>query len=784
MLSNHKLPKMSSNVNQVLNPTGGMMPNGGGMIDMFVNNIMLTKLMDSDYKLDIHNILKLIGISQIDFAKTTLGKGLEHAANLIKYYYMMLVAYIYKQYTLNKSPIPQPKQVPLIPNDFIIKNIIFDESFMKGLYYFALSDDCSCTVDDINYISKNRNDVIVLKKVHDIKFTHDDIMCEIDKNLYYLINTRTSHILKSCISIKDIQESYNMNGSEIDEIDENDYIPQNNKTHGIKYTDYLTSKQKKIFDIVKKKCFSECTDEYLDSIRATERKHISHANFGFMEIFKTLCSKYVEFESQLLDIVIVYILITHYNGNAFNKYFYDSIVTMNINPLDVGGMYADVDIEQYCGFNIFSRPTSDSGSYNSPKIINFNVLISPPVKYNIFARDKKLMGMVNSAFSRFTCSISGTTSVKSNDIDIKFKSMDENIVNSSMLKLVNSIKIYEQSNKAYGDQIGIYRVKYDKKTTETTEPNPAYPIWTHMMNRLGAADLEKIIQSVNNIPPKNIVTKSTVKTLKVDKINTIFKNLDKLILRKKDKNRLVKSLNLFKNKKKLLKSWGLRVKLNVMLHGLPGTGKTTTIQAIASYLGRDIYYVNLREVETNRELQEIFDYISDNENGIVVFEDIDCMTDVVLEREKSSSQRENSVTEVDLDDTSETDIDSMSRGSTNDIVDEIDDKLTLSYFLNLLDGILTRDNFSAICTTNYLKMLDSAFIRPGRFDVIIETKRCNEYQIKEIFNKFVKIDINDKSVEKLLTTKPTPAKLIFHCKYYIDDENITSKEIVDDFLAP
>ena len=42
----------------------------------------------------------------------------------------------------------------------------------------------------------------------------------------------------------------------------------------------------------------------------------------------------------------------------------------------------------------------------------------------------------------------------------------------------------------------------------------------------------------------------------------------------------------------LYEELGLPNKLNVFLSGLPGTGKSSIIQVIASYLQKNIYYCN------------------------------------------------------------------------------------------------------------------------------------------------------------------------------------------------
>lgn len=157
-----------------------------------------------------------------------------------------------------------------------------------------------------------------------------------------------------------------------------------------------------------------------------------------------------------------------------------------------------------------------------------------------------------------------------------------------------------------------------------------------------------------------------------------------------------------------------------MLHGEPGCGKTTTIITVASYFGRDIFYVNLKSIQTNSDLKLVFDHINNSHSGggIIVLEDIDAMTSIVEKRR------------------------SIADGEMES--DRKEDTITLEYLLNLLDGTLTYDDSIVIITTNHLENLDPALYRPGRIDNLIEMKKCDHYQISRIFQKFMcrDIDIN------------------------------------------
>lgn len=65
-----------------------------------------------------------------------------------------------------------------------------------------------------------------------------------------------------------------------------------------------------------------------------------------------------------------------------------------------------------------------------------------------------------------------------------------------------------------------------------------------------------------------------------------------------------------------------------------------------------------------------------------------------------------------------------------------DDNLDLSTLLNILDGVLETPGRILIMTTNHPEMLDDAFIRPGRIDMVVHFKRCNAAMIHDLANLY------------------------------------------------
>ena len=135
-----------------------------------------------------------------------------------------------------------------------------------------------------------------------------------------------------------------------------------------------------------------------------------------------------------------------------------------------------------------------------------------------------------------------------------------------------------------------------------------------------------------------------------------------------------------------------------LLHGPPGTGKTSTIAAIASELKRDVYQMSLATPKlTDTKLREL---ISSVENGLIVFEDFDVLFN--NHREKAIEMQ----------------------------------SCTFSGVLNALDGLGNHRNILFIMTTNHPERLDPAMRRKGRIDHEFELGYCTKAMTAAMFRRF------------------------------------------------
>ncbi|KAI0011507.1 BCS1 N terminal-domain-containing protein [Xylariaceae sp. FL0662B] len=166
---------------------------------------------------------------------------------------------------------------------------------------------------------------------------------------------------------------------------------------------------------------------------------------------------------------------------------------------------------------------------------------------------------------------------------------------------------------------------------------------------------------------------------------------------------------------------GIPYRRGYLLYGPPGTGKSSLSLALAGFFKMRIYIISLTSIANEETLASLFAELP--RQCVVLLEDIDTAG---LTHTREENKTPNSKTPTD--DPKDMVPGQLTTGNTDRI-----GGLSLSALLNILDGVAAQEGRVLIMTTNHLKNLDKALIRPGRADMIVEFGLADEEMISAIF---------------------------------------------------
>jgi SpoVK/Ycf46/Vps4 family AAA+-type ATPase len=208
---------------------------------------------------------------------------------------------------------------------------------------------------------------------------------------------------------------------------------------------------------------------------------------------------------------------------------------------------------------------------------------------------------------------------------------------------------------------------------------------------------------------------------------------DKVYFNTDEKIRVDKILTDFINNKEWYLKHNIPYRLGICITGLPGTGKTILIRALASKLD---YSLNCLPVDQMKEMSTAINTL--DSKSIMYIEDVD-----------SSGM-------VDTREVKDEDKDDPFKGWKADAGG-------LSLVLNAMDGLSESDGRIIIFTTNKPEDIDPAVLRPGRIDLILDINYLDKEQFQlwltNSFDNPIDIltnkDYNEKEIKEITIAELT-----------------------------
>ena len=211
--------------------------------------------------------------------------------------------------------------------------------------------------------------------------------------------------------------------------------------------------------------------------------------------------------------------------------------------------------------------------------------------------------------------------------------------------------------------------------------------------------------------------------------------LESIYMKEEVKNKIINHLDNFIRAEHIYKNNSVIYKTGIILYGEPGTGKSSLIRSIVTHTGA--VCLNVRNLSPNMINRTINDFRRKSLVNAVgqPFATLNinfATVPIIILIEELDKQIESFST------LGTAYADSSEQERTKAVEGKIDS------LLQMFDGINSPSNVIFIATTNFIDNIPKAIIRPGRFDLVLEIDRINEYLANDMIRDMC--PFNDVSV--------------------------------------
>lgn len=182
---------------------------------------------------------------------------------------------------------------------------------------------------------------------------------------------------------------------------------------------------------------------------------------------------------------------------------------------------------------------------------------------------------------------------------------------------------------------------------------------------------------------------------------------DTLFLPRDIKDTIFNTVEEFLQNRELYSQYGIPWNLKILLHGKPGTGKSTIARVIASEFNRS--FLTARGIDSGKHIPNTINQVSFMPvcpDPLISISDIDKYPALIND------------TDIDTNDKDQSEL-------------KLSNKETFGQMINALDGSVNGEGKIIIMDTNHIDKFSPTFLRPGRVDLVIEIPPVNEETFSE-----------------------------------------------------